>query len=239
MDLSSEVRPHLSLQKLLCSPHFWMCGVEVKKPDWNKLISTYCGNGKRSVTLPLPMAKRWQDTHGGWGVLWSGPSWHWALGREFWGQPFCSWSPERLQLRYWHLLGHLSSQGTCLLWILNIKRASITQRLKNLFHLKHPIHSSFTGPAFMPAVRTLVYHREIFWGHEVIIYVTCPLLQGQSFWSSSISEWVSLVFLDVCNHWQSSLGRPSLLFLPMPDSHLGEAHPRDLGERSLEFELQY
>lgn len=49
-----EVRPHLSLQKVLCSPHFWMCGVEVKKPDWNKLITIYCGDGKRSVTLPLP-----------------------------------------------------------------------------------------------------------------------------------------------------------------------------------------
>lgn len=71
--------------------------------------------------------------------------------------------------------------GTSLLWILNIKRASITQRLENLFHLKHPIHSSITGPAFTPAVRTLVYHREIYWGHEVMIYVTRPPLQGQSF----------------------------------------------------------
>lgn len=71
--------------------------------------------------------------------------------------------------------------GHILVWILNVKRASITQRLENLIHLKHPIRSSITGPAFPPAVRTLVCHREIYWGHEVIIYVSRPLLQGQSF----------------------------------------------------------
>lgn len=146
------------------------------------------------------MAKRWQDTHGGWGVLWTGPSMCWTLGREFWGQPFCSWLPGRLQTEILTFVGPFVITGHILVWILNVKRASITQRLENLFHLKHPTRSSITGPAFTPAVRTLVCHREIYWGHEVIIYVSRPLLQGQSFWSSSVSEWVSLTSLDVCEH---------------------------------------
>lgn len=88
--------------------------------------------------------------------------------------------------------------STSLLWILSIKQASIAREIGEALSFQAPHSFIHHRPSIYTCSQNSVYKSEIYWGHEVIIYVTLCLLDHRSFCSIFISDSLFLKSLDVC-----------------------------------------